>query len=168
MRLNKRGYMLVEIVLASVLAMGIAYYLLNLTYQFKNTDQDLYQSIIYLSDKNLITRNIMDDIDGGTISGLTYSSSYVQFSLTKDSITETRRLSVTTSPVSVIKYGKYTASGYNTQDVSYYEKKLDNSVVVGTINVTISSKNSANIRIPVSSIYEDENYDIKLFLSKVV
>ena len=42
MKLNRKGYMLVEIVIASVLAMGIGYYLLNLTYKFKNNSEDIY------------------------------------------------------------------------------------------------------------------------------
>ena len=67
MKLNKKGYMLVEIVLSSVLAMSIALYLLNLTYQFKNKNEDIYQSISYSSDKIAITKNIMNDLDNQII-----------------------------------------------------------------------------------------------------
>ena len=59
MRQNNKGYMLVELVLASVLAITIALYLLNLTYQFKNKNDDIYQSLTYSSDKIAITKNIM-------------------------------------------------------------------------------------------------------------
>ena len=60
MKLNRKGYMLVEIIIASVLAFGIAYYLLNLTYKFKNTNADVYESYYYMKDKILITKNIMN------------------------------------------------------------------------------------------------------------
>ena len=61
MKLNRKGYMLVEIIIASVLAMTVAYYLLNLTYRFKDTNEDLYHSTVFLNDKILITKNIMQD-----------------------------------------------------------------------------------------------------------
>ena len=67
MKLNKKGYMLIEIVLSSVLAMSIALYLLNLTYQFKNKDEDIYQSTIYSSDKIAVTKNIMNDLENQEI-----------------------------------------------------------------------------------------------------
>ena len=119
MRLNKQGYMLVEIVLASVLAMSIAYYLLNLTYKFKNTDQDIYQSIFSISDRNIITKNIMNDMEEGTISNINYTpvdTTSIQFNITKNitntdttettTITEPRRLSIDKSNGTILKYGK--------------------------------------------------------------
>ena len=67
MNLNKKGYMLVEIVIAFGIAMAIAYYLMNLTYKFKNTNEDIYQSTIYLKDKVSVTKNIMNDLEKSTI-----------------------------------------------------------------------------------------------------
>lgn len=63
MKLNRGGYMLVEIIVAFVLAAGISYYLLNLTYRFKNLDEDIYQSYLYMQNKNLITKNVMNDLN---------------------------------------------------------------------------------------------------------
>ena len=70
MKINKKGYMLVEIIISFTLAMSIAYYLLNLTYKFKNMDEDIYMSTIFIKDKILVTKNIMNDIDRGTVSDI--------------------------------------------------------------------------------------------------
>lgn len=43
--------MLVEIIVASVIAFSVAYYLLNLTYKFKDKSEDIYYSTTMLSDK---------------------------------------------------------------------------------------------------------------------
>lgn len=181
MRLNKQGYMLVEIVLASVLAMSIAYYLLNLTYKFKNTDQDIYQSIFSISDRNIITKNIMNDMEEGTISNINYTpvdTTSIQFNITKNitntdttettTITEPRRLSIDKSNGTILKYGKYTSGVYDTKDVSYYEKKISNSMIVDKMNIVVDNENKIlTILIPITSIYGDEKYDIKLFISNL-
>ena len=67
MKLNKKGYMLVEIVIAFGIAMAIAYYLMNLTYKFKNTNEDINllnnDSTIQLNDsENYILQEYIDGI----------------------------------------------------------------------------------------------------------
>ena len=57
MKLNQKGYMLVEIIVASVIAFSVAYYLLNLTYKFKDKNEDVYYSTTMLADKINITKN---------------------------------------------------------------------------------------------------------------
>ena len=61
-KLNNKGYMLVEIIIASVIAFSVAYYLINLTIKFKNQNSDLYNNTIIKNDKVNITKNIMNDI----------------------------------------------------------------------------------------------------------
>ena len=63
MKINKKGYMLVEIIVSFVLAFSIAMYLLNLTIKFKDTNEEIYYSAQYFKDRNLVVRNIMDDLD---------------------------------------------------------------------------------------------------------
>ena len=65
MRLNNKGYMLVEIIMASVLAFGIAYFLLELTINLKNKNDDLLVETLVETDKGIITNMIMSDIYGG-------------------------------------------------------------------------------------------------------
>ena len=62
MKLNKKGYMLVEIVLASVIAFGIAYFMLDLTIKLKNKNDDLVVETQVVTDKTIIANGIMKTI----------------------------------------------------------------------------------------------------------
>lgn len=177
MKLNRKGYMLVEIVIASVLAMGIAYYLLNLTYKFKNTDADVQESYYYLKDKILITNNIMNDLRRGDVSGVVKfqedSIIGVDFELFVDGHFEKRRLQIdkldSDYNVTSIKYGKLIEIdgivSFDTDDISYYEKKLEKTLVVGEPVINIVQDKAFSIKIPITSWYTDNNYDIILFSS---
>lgn len=172
MKLNQKGYMLVEIVLSAVLAMSIAYYLLNLTYKFNNTNADLYESIVYMNYKTIITKNIMQDLEQGNIvsgsveSNLSSSESNVSFVLVKeDGFSEKRKLEVKdSSSGTVIEYGKWdSTNGFYTEDISYYKKVLPSIMIVEKIELKSSSTNGLGIKIPISSIYDEQSYDIKIF-----
>ena len=170
MKLNNKGYMLVEIIISSVLAISVAYYLLDLTYQFKDKDADIYQSIVYLDDKNIITKNIMNDLERGNIGSFTTGTNYINFDLVmldKDNkiVREKRRLEVVHGESDVtILYGLYSNGSYVKEDVSYYEKNITKSLIVGNIEVDVND-NSVGIKIPMESLYDEEDYDIKLFSS---
>ena len=173
MKLNQKGYMLVEIIIASVLAMSIAYYLLNLTYKFKNTNEDLYQSYNYMSDKILITKNIMNDLEKGTISIDGYDTSSLSFNIhIPGKPVELRKLIINkVDDKTTIQYGLYNSesnSFYKT-DLSYYEKELDSSLIIDNLIVkghNDSNIDSVTIEIPIKSIYSDDVYTIKLFANK--
>lgn len=168
MKLNRKGYMLVEIILASVLAMSIAYYLLNLTYRFKNTNQDIYQSIEYNNVKNLITKNIMNELNDGYIAFVDYGqdasgNDYVAF---LNNCIDTRlTIQKESNGTKKIVYGEYTSNGYNQESLSYYEKQIPDSLIVENMIVT-ETTNSLEIKIPIQSMYSDERYDINIFVSK--
>ena len=63
MKLNNKGYLLVEIIVASVLAMTIAYFLIDLTLNLKEKNDDIFVDTILTTDKVLITDQIMRDIN---------------------------------------------------------------------------------------------------------
>lgn len=60
--LNNKGYMLVEIILASVLAMGIAYFMTDLTIKLKNKNDDLLVKTLVATDQAIIYNTIMKDL----------------------------------------------------------------------------------------------------------
>ena len=167
MKLNKKGYMLVEIIVASVLAMSIAYYLLNLTYKFKNTNEDLYQSYSYMNDKILITKNIMNDLERRRIApGILYdSTSIILFHKLGNSLVPKKLEISKVNGKTKLEYGKHENGNFDKSDLSYYEKKLDSSLIIGDLIVNEDS-NSVTIKIPIKSIYNDEDYTIKLFANK--
>ena len=61
-RLNNKGYMLVEIILASVIAFGVAYFILDLVIKLKNKNDDLFVDTLARTDQAIITNTIMRDV----------------------------------------------------------------------------------------------------------
>lgn len=62
-KLNNRGYVLVEIILASVIAFGIAYYMLDLTIKLKNKNDDLLAKTLVMTDQAIIQNNLVKYMD---------------------------------------------------------------------------------------------------------
>lgn len=65
MRLNNKGYMLVEIIIASVVAMTIVYYMTDLTIKLKNRNDDLLVKTLVATDQAIIYNTIMKDLYSG-------------------------------------------------------------------------------------------------------
>ena len=168
--------MLVELVLASVLAITIALYLLNLTYQFKNKNDDIYQSLTYSSDKIAITKNIMNDLEDKYVISFINKQQEDQNTqeidmvlLSKDANIlnyHYRKLLITKGVKNTtITYGKTGADykDYDVSDVSYYKKSIEKTLLVKTAKITISNQ-ILLLNIPIKSMYDENNYDLKLFL----
>lgn len=62
-KLNNKGYMLVEIILASVIAFGVAYFIVDLTLKLKNRNDDVLVETEVTTDKSIITNRIMKYIE---------------------------------------------------------------------------------------------------------
>ena len=173
-RLNNKGYMLVEIIVASVIAFSVAYYLLNLTYKFKDKSEDIYYSTTMLSDKINITKNIMNDLEkipdknSLEFDEDTNNNTYTITIKGKDdkSIEISRTIKVSkdaTTQQWQIEYGSFTEEVYT----SYYKKVLDKSFEVS--NVTCGEddgKNAYKIIIKINSLYINDSNDIILFVNK--
>ena len=174
MRLNKKGYMLVEIIVAAVIAFSIAYYLLNLTFKFKDKNEIVHDSRDLNSIKINVTKNIMNDLDGkdigfkienGNIVGMSTNS--IQFY-----VNGSPRKLVIDNNNKEIKYGYHTNGTIKMTKLSndpYYVKNLSSYNYLNIDNITIkdSVKNDeivVSIDIPISSIYTDEVVHIKLLL----
>ena len=164
MKLNKKGYMLVEIIVAFTLAMAISYYLLNLAYKFKNKDEDLYMQTIYEKDKIIITKNIMNDLERGTISNINESGNEITFKITELGDAGNRKLSIN-NHTHTIEYGKTNGTSFDTTDKSYYKKELEKSLQIGEISYN-KDGSMLKITIELKSIYDDNDYSIKLIAQK--
>lgn len=66
MNLNKRGYMLVEIILATAIAFGMAYFLLNMTIKLKNKNDDLMVETLISTDQAIIMNGIVSKLKGAS------------------------------------------------------------------------------------------------------
>jgi len=60
--LNNKGYMLVEIILAAALAMGVVYFITELTIKLKNKNDDLLVKTLVYTDQAIIYNKIMEDL----------------------------------------------------------------------------------------------------------
>lgn len=147
-KLNNKGYMLVEIIVASVIAFGVAYYLLNLTYNFKDKLEDVYNEEEMIAAKANITKNIMSDIESAqSISSCTLELGIAKFTIDgKDA-----EISVDSS-TSTLTY----SLGGNT-----YQKELTNGSEFGEIECY-----NGYVKIPITNIYSDKVYYVNLFLNK--
>lgn len=88
MKLNNKGYMVIEIVLASMIAFGIAYFLFDLTISLKNKSDDLQANTIIMSDRTIIENYIMKTLkDSGSSSCDGNRITYSYISEDEDDIT---------------------------------------------------------------------------------
>lgn len=60
--LNNKGYMLIEIILAAALAMGVVYFITELTIKLKNKNDDLLVKTLVSTDQAIIYNTIMKDL----------------------------------------------------------------------------------------------------------
>ena len=61
-KLNKKGYLAVEVILASVVAVSIAVFLIDLTVKMVNKTNDNYTNTLFFTDKALITNHLRKEI----------------------------------------------------------------------------------------------------------
>ncbi|MBR3161849.1 MAG: InlB B-repeat-containing protein [Bacilli bacterium] len=158
-RLNNKGYMLVEIIVASVIAFSIAYYLLNLTYKFKNKNMDVYESTALLNAKINITKNIMNDLLNDNYEIINADNNSVTLKTTKNDQEIIKKIIITKdSNDTTIEYGTYKDNSFLTNDNSYYKKVFPTKYLeVGNI---IRENNS--VIIPINNIYSKKTYNIKI------
>lgn len=64
LRLNNHGYMLVEIILATAIAFGIAYFILSMTIKLKNKNDDLLVETLTSTDQAIIANAMMGSLKG--------------------------------------------------------------------------------------------------------
>lgn len=156
-KLNNKGYLLVEIIVASVLAIGIAYFLINLTIKFSSKDKDIYKSIVWTNDKNILTNLIMEDVKNNSLCYIENEENniFFYFKGENDDCDKFKILEINPTERK-ITYGEYT-------------KKIDKSLTIGEINVDEhkfeeSNRNYAVIEISMTTKYNDENYGLNLFI----
>jgi len=142
---NNKGYMLVEIIVASVIALIMAYFLIDITIKLVNKNNDYYIDSILLVDKNVITKEIMDDINGKKLTKVNCEDNK-KCTLTYDG-TEEKILEIGNNTIS---YGKY-------------KKELSEYISLGNITLQNDS-NFLTISIPAYTNYSKTDYGITIFV----
>ena len=138
MRINRRGYMLVEIILATAIAFGIAYFMLNMTIKLKNKNDDLLVETLTATDQAIIANSIMNSLKGSNC-GTVANSLKV----------EGKKVSIDGKLIDAVNEYVTTIGPVNCS-------KTDNSNEGGNIEVI-----HINIPIEVKQV-KDRNFNIKL------
>ena len=157
-KLNNKGYLTVEVVLASVIAFGLAYFLLNLTIKVKDKNDDMLVKTILINDKAIIENNIMKDNDKYT------SVELEECAKKKCTISF---LSDTNNKLIYINVeGKYPKIECRTDGNLTFSKEFSKYANVGNININETS-DLLSITIPITNEFiKDYNFDINIELIK--
>ena len=136
-KLNNKGYMLVEIILASVIAFGVAYFILDLVIKLKNKNDDLFVDTLARTDQAIITNTIMRDI---------YNKN-TQFSceniLNNISVEDNKfKYNDTINDTIIIEVNKYTT--------------------IGVIDCEVTQTNSIKLNIPLTVKTTQKSYNISI------
>ena len=131
-KLNNKGYMLVEIILASVIAFGVAYFILDLVIKLKNKNDDLFVDTLARTDQAIITNTIMRDIYNKntqfSCNNISKSDDGTKF-IYKDTVKET-----------VIEVNKYTTIGAIYCEVTSLNIPLTVNTTQKSYNISINTK----------------------------
>lgn len=186
MKINNKGYLMVEIIVASVIAMGLAYFILELVIDLKNRNEDYYVNTLLETDKALMTREVMNDISNYKIKSITSNNTdYVEFVFYINGEEKHKRITIAEEEgFYIFKYGIFELGAY-VIDEQYYQKEFSNKLKLGEVKITNncyskdtgsyieckdstdeSMKNVENglvtISIVAKTLYSDYNYGLEL------
>lgn len=175
-KMNNKGYMLVEVVVASCIAFVMVYFLMDITINMVNKNNDYYEESVLVSDKNIITKTIMDDLRDNakklTSVNVDPTGSSVTFTFKDD---KSKKLSY----IKREKDGKTIKEiAYGNDDDGYYKKELADELNVGEFCVKANTSPDcvtsvdANVKLiyislPAYTNYSDVNYGLDLVVSLV-
>lgn len=152
-RLNNKGYLLVEIIVSFVIAMGVAFFLAEITINLKERQQDLDKEIQYNVDKALMTKEIMDDVNEKGVKSVSYktkNASKIEYEII---LSDNTRKTITITKTA-FTYGTYT-------------KNFDSSlnITLDTDNIKIDEYNKLLlIKVNAKSIYSDKDYGLNIVI----
>ena len=142
--LNNKGYMLVEIIVSSVIALTMAYFFMEITIKMVNKNNDYYVDSVLFSDKLVVTKEIMDDINNKVLINVSkVSNNQVDLTFNDGS----KSLIIDTSNKS-ITYGSY-------------KKKLSDELNISGLNIS-TNNNILTISFDAYTNYSNENYGINI------
>ncbi len=154
MRLNNKGYLAVEVILASVVAITIAVFLMEITVKLVNITDDAYVDTEIITDKTLIIKNIKDHIEediknNGIITNISCNSLYCNITFNN-------------STTSIIKIMNRDGVDYKIQ-YGDYSKNINKNLY----NYTISSSKSEDyvlIKITADNKFSNEPFEANIIV----
>ena len=159
--LNNYGYMLVEIIVASVIALVVAWFLIDITVKMVNKNNDYYLESVLLADKNVITKEIMDDLNDSSKTlykiELSDTKKLATFIFRKDDGTDIEKKLIIEDD-----------DGDGAYSITYgdYKRELSKELNISDINFVVTGvdedTNLFYIDIPATTNYSAENYGINI------
>lgn len=156
MKLNRKGYLTIEIILGATIAFAIAFFLMEITIKMVNVTEDNYKDIVVITDNALVISNIKELLDNKKITNITCSSNIC--TITYDDIDNTTH----TTHLSIDNRSVIYKESTNYLYVKELDKSLSNITLTSTIRGDITGENKNNIyfKITAQNIFIDKDYSI--------
>ena len=174
-KLNRRGYLTIEIVLASTLAFTIAFFLIDLTIKFANKTDDIQLDTLYITDNALLIENIREVInidkdaevengDAGKITSIECKKEENKCTFTFDEGKQST-LKIDNDNKEVLYTGF--------KEGNNYTKKVSDNLTLEKISVGGKTEGFPQVNQPYQiitikarDIFVDKNYDINILIKK--
>ncbi len=156
MKLNRKGYLTIEIILGATIAFAIAFFLMEITIKMVNVTEDNYKDIVVITDNALVISNIKELLDNKKITNITCSSNTCTITYDDiDNTTHTTHLGIDNRSVIYEESANYLY-------VKELDKSLSNITLTSTIRGDITNENKNNIyfKITAQNIFIDKDYSI--------
>lgn len=166
-KMNNKGYMLVEVVVASCIAFVMVYFLMDITINMVNKNNDYYEESVLVSDKNIITKTIMDDLRNNAkklTSVKVEDGKKVTFTF-KDDGDKVLSYDESNNKITYDGYEKVLADELNIGD--FCVKTNDSIVECEENSINITDTKLIYISLPAYTNYSDVNYGLDLVVSLV-
>ncbi len=145
MKLNNKGYMLVEVIVSSAIALVMAYFLIDITIKLVNKNNDYYLENVLLADKNLVSKEIMKDINSMKLTNVVVDEDNTVNLIFNNDDSNKKSLKVTNR---TITYGDYSKTFSDEVNIS--------------LPVISTNNNILTIKISAYTNYSKEDYGIKI------
>lgn len=156
MKLNRKGYLTIEIILGATIAFAIAFFLMEITIKMVNVTEDNYKDIVVITDNALVISNIKELLDNKKITKITCSNNICTITYDDiDNTTHTTHLGIDNRSVIYEESANYLY-------VKELDKSLSNITLTSTIigDITAENKNNIYFKITAQNIFIDKDYSI--------
>lgn len=161
MKLNRKGYLTIEIILASAIAFVIAFFLIDITMKLVDKTDNYYVDTVFMTDKALITKNIKElienDINDLGIIKKVYCSDNSCTIIFNNNNTNPRNLTIGENNDENSK-----VISYSSNEGNIYTKKFDTKLS-GNVGISVSTSTDKKYIVfymKFTNIFEGNDYDI--------
>lgn len=165
-RLNNKGYMIIEIIVASVIAMTIAYFLMDLVVKLKEKYDYVQNDTILMADKTVITNEILGDLYERDICSaeIVEEGKGIKFSIKGSTDIMILKYEEVTIEEKTQHWIRYYENEVNPNNV-YYQKPLNELLQVKSTDISFDSTNNiASFIIKAETLTSTKNYGVNIIL----